>query len=313
MLLCLPISRTLRLSVTETSTTVNINRKQTNSNEMDSVRDDKLKEEEEELPALSQAPVSFAGRLNLTNYAFAPKIKDETGSPPPQRILRSALATATSSIPSPTKRKATSLAPSPSPRKKSRSPSGYAPPARYAHLSNLQDVIQPDLICLFIGLNPGITTSTSGHAYAHPSNLFWKLLYSSGCTTRLCKPEEDGNLPELFELGNTNIVARPTRNGSELSNTEMDDGVQILEEKIRTYKPEAVCIVGKSIWESIWRVKHGKKIKKEEFRYGWQDKSENMGKDHGETPGEGAKVFVATTTSKSRVRSSSFGGKIYRC
>jgi len=158
-------------------------------------------------------------------------------------------------------------------------------------------VLAPNLICVFIGLNPGIATATQGHAYAHPSNLFWKLLHSSGCTTRRCAPEEDGDLPRLFSLGNTNIVARPTRNGSELSKEEMDASVHILEEKIRKYKPEAVCIVGKSIWESIWRVKHGRKIKKEEFRYGWQDEEDNMGNIDVEEKWEGAKVFVACSTS----------------
>jgi thymine-DNA glycosylase len=52
--------------------------------------------------------------------------------------------------------------------------------------------------------------------------------------------------------------------------------------------------VGKSIWESIWRVKHGKKIGKDEFRYGWQEESESMGESEG---WEGTKVFVACSTS----------------
>lgn len=119
------------------------------------------------------------------------------------------------------------------------------------------------------------------------------------------KPAEDRSLPELCSLGNTNIVARPTKNGAELSKEEMDGSVAVLEEKMRTFKPEAVCIVGKSIWESIWRVRHGRAIRKEEFRYGWQEESEAMGKPSGlkgeEGEGEeawrGARVFVATTTS----------------
>jgi G:T/U-mismatch repair DNA glycosylase len=165
------------------------------------------------------------------------------------------------------------------------------------------DILEPNLICAFVGLNPGLRTATEGHAYSHPSNRFWKLLYSSGLTTRLMKPAEDRSLPALYSLGNTNIVARPTRNGAELSKQEMDDSVAVLEEKMRTFRPEAVCIVGKSIWESIWRVRHGRAIKKEEFRYGWQDESEAIGKSDGlkeegeEGSWKGAKVFVTTTTS----------------
>ena len=190
------------------------------------------------------------------------------------------------------------LSPSPS-KKKKRSPSGYAPPSKYSHLvNNLVDSLAPNLICVYIGLNPGILTATRGHAYCHPSNLFWKLAHSSGCTYRRCRPEEDRDLPRLFALGHTNIVSRPTKDGSELSKAEMDEGVAILEEKIAKWKPEAVAIVGKSIWESIWRVRHGKNIRKEQFKYGWQDQVENMGAvKEGENRWGGASVFVTTTTS----------------
>jgi mismatch-specific thymine-DNA glycosylase len=234
---------------------------------------------------------TFKGRLNLADYTFSPssQLSDL------RRSLRKATASPTVPTPSP-KRKLDSLAANPSPKKKSRSPSGYATPETYAHLSGLADILEPNLICVFIGLNPGISTAETGHAYAHPSNLFWKLLHSSGLTTRRCRPEEDGDMPRLFQMGSTNIVARPTRNGSELSKKEMDAGVHILEEKIRRYRPEAVCIVGKSIWESIWRVKHGKGIRKEEFKYGWQKDEERMGRST-EEGWEGSKTFVATSTS----------------
>ena len=105
-------------------------------------------------------------------------------------------------------------------------------------------------------------------------------------------------MPRLFSLGSTNIVSRPTRNGSELSKTEMDASVKELEAKIGKFRPEAVCIVGKSIWESVWRVRHGKAVTKEEFRYGWQQSKENMGKKtEGTATWEGARVFVASSTS----------------
>lgn len=101
-------------------------------------------------------------------------------------------------------------------------------------------------------------------------------------------------MPALYSLGLTNIVARPTRNGSELSKAEMDDGVALLEQKARAYRPESMCVVGKSIWESIWRVRHGSNVGKQ-FRYGWQDEGENMGVVEGSWAG--ARVFVASSTS----------------
>ncbi|KAK0731380.1 uracil-DNA glycosylase-like protein [Lasiosphaeris hirsuta] len=204
-----------------------------------------------------------------------------------------------------------SSSPAKSPRKRQKS-SGYAPPSTYAHLPLLPDAIAPNLLVLFVGLNPGIQTARTGHAYAHPTNLFWRLLHSSGVTPRLCMPAEDRSMPALYSLGQTNIVARPSRNGAELSKAEMDAGVALLEAKARRWRPETMCVVGKSIWESLWRVRHGRAIKAHEFRYGWQDESENMGvigeggrQREDEFEGgvdysgewKGARVFVASSTS----------------
>lgn len=72
----------------------------------------------------------------------------------------------------------------------------------------------------------------------------------------------------------------------------MDSCVPVLEAKIRRWKPEAVCVVGKSIWESIWRKWKGRGIRKDEFRYGWQE--ERIGKEEG---WQGARIFVASSTS----------------
>ncbi|PHH66996.1 hypothetical protein CDD81_4391 [Ophiocordyceps australis] len=179
-------------------------------------------------------------------------------------------------------------------KKKLRSAGGYAPPSTYAHLPLLPDALAPNLLVLFVGLNPGIQTARSGHAYAHPSNLFWKLLFSSGITPRLCQPHEDRDMPALYALGHTNIVARPSRSGAELSRQELDNGVGVLEDKIRACRPRVVCIVGKGIWESIWRVRHGRPVGNS-FCYGWQDDGDNMGTIDGQWPG--ARVFVATSTS----------------
>ncbi|KIV98590.1 uncharacterized protein PV09_09618 [Verruconis gallopava] len=190
------------------------------------------------------------------------------------------------------------------PKQKTSKSTKYAPPSKYAHLKPLTDILEPNLICVFVGFNPGIRTATTGHAYAHPSNLFWKLLHRSGCTDRQLKPEEDVNLPHLYSMGNTNLVSRPTKSDAELSKEEQLASVPILDAKIRKYKPEAVCIVGKSIWENIWKYRYGSKPSKAEFKFGWQDPKHNMGRltieddnDDGDKAWAGAKVFVATSSS----------------
>lgn len=72
----------------------------------------------------------------------------------------------------------------------------------------------------------------------------------------------------------------------------MDESVGVLEEKVRKFKPEAVCVVGKSIWESLFRVRNGRELGKGGFVYGWQE-GVRMGVEEG---WEGAKVFVACST-----------------
>jgi mismatch-specific thymine-DNA glycosylase len=191
-----------------------------------------------------------------------------------------------------------------SPIQKRKRTSKYAEPAKYAHLNGLPDAIAPNLLCLLVGHNPGIKTAQTGHAYSHPSNLFWKLLHSSGLTPdRRCLPTDDARLPELYSLGLTNIVARPTRDTAELSKQEQADGTPLLEDKVRRFRPEVVVCVGKSIWEAVWRHRHGgKNPTKAEFRYGWQGEEHNVGRieadaAEGVEAWEGARVFVATSTS----------------
>ncbi|KAK0751462.1 uracil-DNA glycosylase-like protein [Schizothecium vesticola] len=288
-----------------------------------------------EPPDGTPPPPTFAGRLALRDFVFTDR---PAASEPPGPTRRSTRLSATparrpgtvpvpvptpstssapaSPVPRPTKRPLPpSLPPSPAKRARTSTPTSYTPPTTYAHLgaSPLPDAVGPNLLVLFVGLNPGLQTARSRHAYAHPTNHFWRLLASSGLTPRLCAPTEDQQMPRLYGLGLTNIVARPSRNGAELSKGEMDAGVAVLEAKARRWRPEVVCIVGKSIWESVWRVRRGKGMKKGEFAYGWQGEGENMGVGEGDweegregvVEGEGnggrewkgARVFVATSTS----------------
>jgi hypothetical protein len=113
--------------------------------------------EEKELPPRPDVPASFTGRLNLASYAFSPNPKTKKELTPSPRSPRNFPSMTSSPTLNP-KRKLEDLTPSPSPKKKSKSPAGYAPPSTYAHLPELRDVLEPNLICVFIGLNPGITT-----------------------------------------------------------------------------------------------------------------------------------------------------------
>ncbi|KAK9236595.1 uracil-DNA glycosylase-like protein [Lipomyces kononenkoae] len=158
--------------------------------------------------------------------------------------------------------------------KKRKIPRRYAPPARYAHLAPVADCLEQNLICIFVGLNPGIMTSQKQHMFANPTNLFWPLLFESGCVARKLTCLDDRRLPEDWSLGVTNLISRTTAEQSELSKDEMVRSAGELESKLRHFRPKAVCIVGKSIWEAIYRFKTGKSLKSDQFKFGWQDSVE---------------------------------------
>ncbi|KAF2107599.1 uracil-DNA glycosylase-like protein [Lophiotrema nucula] len=243
----------------------------------------------------------------LTRFQYASTTTSTTAASPSPSPLRSAAKRTRTTLATTTDATTTITTSSSFPRpKKKRKPSSYAPPTKYAHLTPLTDILAPNLITVFVGTNPGIQTATAGHAYAHPSNHFWKLLHTSGLTDRRLKPEEDRSLPDLYCMGNTNIVDRPSKDAAELSKEETSAGTANLDAKFLLYKPESVCIVGKGIWEAIWRYRYGKSLKKGEFRYGWQDEEHNMGKssegreevlDGEGKVWKGASVFVTTSTS----------------
>ena len=143
---------------------------------------------------------SFTDRLNLADFAFdalpaeslrrsrrvlTPKL-EPSNTPAPIRVVKRNRQTGSPSVSSSSPR-----------RIRPRTSAGYAPPSQYAHLNELVDILEPNLICVFVGLNPGICTAIEGHAYSHRSNRFWKLLHSSGLTNRLMLPAEDRTLPAL--------------------------------------------------------------------------------------------------------------------
>ena len=131
-------------------------------------------------------PPSFKGALEQYAFAETPSpnrrvtrwLSSTQTSPSPAITSSCKVSTTTQAISSPTrkaspratslKRKATepasSASPSPLKKTQQRPSSSYAPPSKYAHLTNhLTDSLAPDLICVFIGVNPGIRTATTGH------------------------------------------------------------------------------------------------------------------------------------------------------
>ncbi|MBT2569614.1 G/U mismatch-specific DNA glycosylase [Planococcus sp. ISL-110] len=117
-------------------------------------------------------------------------------------------------------------------------------------LEPIPDHLQEDLKILFVGFNPSIRSSETGFHYANPNNRFWKILDEAGLTPRKYRPEENCGLLTLG-YGLTNIVARPTKEAAEISKEEYMEGAKLLEQKIRKFRPKAVCFVGKGVYQQF--------------------------------------------------------------
>ncbi|MBY0146138.1 G/U mismatch-specific DNA glycosylase [Neobacillus niacini] len=115
-------------------------------------------------------------------------------------------------------------------------------------LKPVNDHIKENLKVLFVGFNPSIRSSETGHHFANPNNRFWRILYEAGLTPRRFDAAEDAKLLELG-MGITNIVARPTKAADEITKEEYIEGKEILRKKIEQLKPRIVCFVGKGVYQ----------------------------------------------------------------
>ena len=115
----------------------------------------------------------------------------------------------------------------------------------------LKDRIAPGVRVLFVGINPGVRSAQTDHGhFAGPSNRFWKLLFESRLVPQALTFLEDGRLPE-FGFGITNLVARPSPGIDDLKPAEYLGGWTILQEKIRTFRPAVVALVGVTLYRAI--------------------------------------------------------------
>jgi TDG/mug DNA glycosylase family protein len=109
--------------------------------------------------------------------------------------------------------------------------------------TSLPDVIARDLDVLFCGINPGLYTAAVQQHFGRPGNRFWPTIYRAGFTPRLFHPSEQRELLK-HGCGITNVVARATTAAAELTPAELVEGAQILDAKVRRYRPRVLAIVG---------------------------------------------------------------------
>ena len=118
----------------------------------------------------------------------------------------------------------------------------------------LRDCIQPGVLVLFVGINPGLRSAQTGHHFAGHSNRFWKLLHESKLVSEPLTYREDRRLPE-WRLGLTNIIGRCTAGIDVLDPVEYRQGIASLKRKIRRYQPHIVALLGVTIFRMLFSPK----------------------------------------------------------
>jgi TDG/mug DNA glycosylase family protein len=123
-------------------------------------------------------------------------------------------------------------------------------------LPPLRDRIRPGVRILFVGINPGIRSSLTGHHFAGFSNRFWKLLYEAGLVPERIGYHDDIRLPE-WGYGITNIVPRPTPGIDTLRPEEYVGGRVRLRRKVYRYRPDVLAAVGVTVFRALFPERRG--------------------------------------------------------
>ncbi|SCB50460.1 G/U mismatch-specific DNA glycosylase [Rhizobium multihospitium] len=106
------------------------------------------------------------------------------------------------------------------------------------------DILENGLKVIFCGLNPGMSTESSGHSFSTPSNRFWTVLHLAGFTDERLEPKDERRLL-AYGCGLTTAVRRPTRRASEITAGEFRDARTGLEGRICNLAPRAIAFLGK--------------------------------------------------------------------
>jgi TDG/mug DNA glycosylase family protein len=118
-----------------------------------------------------------------------------------------------------------------------------------ATASDVPDVLAPDLVCVFCGINPGRVSAAAGAHFANPRNDFWRLLHDAGFTPRLYAPAEQFDLPALG-YGLTNAALRTTPGSGDLRRGDFDG--ERLVALARDLRPRAIAFVGKEAYRGAF-------------------------------------------------------------
>lgn len=131
-----------------------------------------------------------------------------------------------------------------------------------AGMRTLPDLLGPGLSLVFVGLNPSEYSAREGHYFANPRNRFWTAFNRSELLPpalgRECAPTDDAALLECG-IGFTDVVKRPTAQGSGLRAADYRRWAPLLREKLLQCRPRLVCFHGLMAYKAYLQYAEGEK------------------------------------------------------
>ena len=133
-------------------------------------------------------------------------------------------------------------------------------------MRTLPELLRPGLRLVFVGLNPSEYSAREGHYFANPRNRFWPAFNRSSLLPpalgRQCTPGDDARLLD-HGIGFTDVVKRPTPQGSGLKAADYRRWAPVLRERLLRYEPALVCFHGLMAYKAYLQYAEGDKSKPE--------------------------------------------------
>ena len=133
-------------------------------------------------------------------------------------------------------------------------------------MRTLPDLLSPGLPLVFVGLNPSEYSAREGRYFANPRNRFWDAFNRSALLPpglgRKCAPGDDAALLD-YGIGFTDVVKRPTPQGSGLKAADYRRWAPLLREKLLQCRPRLVCFHGLMAYKAYLQYAEGEKASPE--------------------------------------------------
>jgi TDG/mug DNA glycosylase family protein len=115
--------------------------------------------------------------------------------------------------------------------------------------ARVDDLIEPGLRLLFVGINPGLWTAAANAHFARPGNRFWPALHLAGITRERMDVSggmSAGDRAELVAagIGITNLVPYATARADELTGDQIRAAAAALTATVRRVRPRVVAVLG---------------------------------------------------------------------